>query len=384
MEPLTRWLQQGDHGYAPASTNNRHEGILYADDVTLTTHSLSGMQKQLQKIDLFGEWSHIRVNPNKCRTTAWVPALQSHRKPMRDQALKDCLAHLRIKDTQIQPLGQDEPLPGGYLGCQITTSLTSGPQKPWLNSVLQEAREAIKAAPVSIHTKVSLIHYLSYSKIRHTMGQLLYDWEFLQRMDSTIATMLKEAWKLRPRYLPTVAVQCSKQDLGLDSPSLAMDYSATAAALIPALLNDSGRLGDLARASLQKQQQTKLKWPMELALDNNPGFMGKAQALLQQAGILISGVEKSWQGNPLCGALISHITAEESDSESPKYPQTRIICRRLQPLWSRGIDRLEILLKPGLTPHSPPLILTYPDLQRTSPPLRGEQTPRMLRRHYNT
>ena len=366
MEPLTRWLQQGNHGYAPASTHNRHEGILYADDVTLTTQTIVGMQQQLQKVDLYGEWSHIRVNPNKCRTTAWIPALQSHKNHIKEQALKNSLAHLRIRNTQIQPLGQDEPLPGGYLGCQITASLSSGPQKQWLNSILKTAMEAIKAAPVSIHTKVSLIHYLSYSKIRHTMGQMLYNFEFLQRMDSAIATMIKEAWKL-PRYLPTAAVQCSKQELGLDSPSLTMDYSAAAAALIPALLNDAGRLGDLARASLKKQQYNKIRWPMEIALDNQIGFMGKAQALLQQAGILIAGFDKSWQGNPLCEALISHVKTEESDPENPKYPHPRIICRRLQPLWIKGINRMEMLLKPGPTTLAPPYILTYQDLKRAYP-----------------
>ena len=375
MEPLTRWLQKGKHGYSPVPTGTQHEGILYADDVALTTKSIKSIsQQQLLKIEKFGEWSHIRVNPNKCRTTAWVPKLQSiTKKADRDTTLKDSLAHITILGKQIPTLAQDEPLSGGYLGCQLTASLQSGPQKQWLNDTLKEAQTAIQSAPVTIRTKIAMVQYLIYSKVRYTMGLMMYDHEFLARMDSIIATIIKQAWKL-PRYFPTAAAQCSTQDLGLDSPSLAMDYGATAAAMVKDLLNDSGRLGQLARTSLNKQLQQKQTWPEELILDPGIGFLGKAYALLQKSGTKIDGLNRSWQGNNLCSALSNHIRDANPNSldptqenAQPQYPPIRKVLRRTKPLWSNGITDLNQLITPRSISNPPQVLITHEDLQRRFP-----------------
>ena len=373
LEPLNRWLQKGTNSYIPKATGLPQEGILYADDVTLTTHSSAAMQKQLDKIELFGHWSHIKVSPSKSRTTAWIPDIQHLKQADRDMNLKDALAHLKINNTRIPAITQDEALPGGYLGCQLTPSLTQSPQKLWLSEILREAKGAINMAPVSIQTKVSMLHYLTYSKIRHTMGQMLYDYEFIQRMDSILADTTKKAWKL-PKYLPTAAAQGATNDLGLDSPSLALDYGANAATLLPEILSDTGRLGALARASLSNYATQRQHWPKEIALDKGIGFLCKAQYLLQEAGILINGFPKAWQGNPLCTSLIEHIKAavqqipiDTSPNFTPPYPDLRKICRHLKPLWANGITSTHQVLTPGPTPTSPPVVLSFREFQYLYP-----------------
>ena len=376
MEPLTRWLQKGNHAYTTVATNTPHEGILYADDVALTCKSIQSTQTQLKKIELFGEWSHIKVNPAKCRITGWVPKLQSiQKKNERDAALKNSLAHVNILNTHIPTLAQDEPLPGGYLGCQLTASLSPGPQKQWLNDTLKLAQSAIQSAPVSIKTKIAMIQYLIYSKVRYTMGQMMYDHEFLARMDALIASTTKQAWKL-PRYLPTAAAQSSTEDLGLDSPSLAMDYGAAAAAVLKDLLNDGGRLGNLARASIAHLSKQKEFWPKELILDSGIGFLSKAHALLQLTATKIEGIPSSWQGNNLCKSLVNHIQASEpnpinngTDDTPPQYPPIRKILRRIKPLWCHGLTDLSALLSPKTKTKlgSTQTIITFKDLQRQYP-----------------
>ena len=374
MEPLTRWLQKGNHGYKTEATGLMHEGILYADDVALTSRSIRSTQTQLKKIELFGEWSHIKVNPNKCRTTGWVPKLQAILKTTeRDAALKNSLAHVTILGSHIPTLGQDDPLPGGYLGCQLTASLSSGPQKQWLNDTLKEAQAAIQSAPVKIKTKIAMIQYLIYSKVRYTMSQMMYDHEFITRMDGLIASIVKQAWNF-PRYLPTAAAQNSTNNLGLDSPSLAMDYGATAAATLKDLLNDNGRLGQLARTSLTNLTKAKQIWPKELILDPGIGFLTKAHALLQQTETKIDGIPTSWQGNNLCNSIASHILSAEPDplqhsleDAPPQYPPIRKILRRTKPLWSHGLTELSTLITHRTTPESPYTIITYEDLQRQHP-----------------
>ena len=374
MEPLTRWLQSGNHGYKTAATGLLHEGILYADDVALTSKSIRATQTQLQKIEQFGEWSHIRVNPSKCRITGWVPEIQTiQKKAERDMALKNSLAHVNILGSHIPTLAQDEPLPGGYLGCQLTASLSSGAQKQWLNDTLKEAQAAIQSAPVKIKTKIAMIQYLIYSKVRYTMGQMMYDYEFLSRMDGLIASTIKQAWGF-PRYLPTAAAQSSKDELGLDSPSLAMDYGATAAATLKDLLNDNGRLGKLAKASLAHLAKEKQNWPKELILDPGIGFLSKAQALLQQTQTKIDGIPTSWQGNSLCDSLTHHILEAEPnplhnglDDTPPQYPPIRKVLRRTKPLWSHGLTELASLLTPKTTAATPHTLITFEDLQRQYP-----------------
>ena len=374
MEPLTRWLQSGNHGYKTGATGLTHEAILYADDIALTSKSIRGTQRQLNKIEQFGEWSHIKVNPSKCRTTGWVPGIQSiQKKTERDSALRNSLAHVTILGAHIPTLTQDEPLPGGYLGCQLTASLSPGAQKQWLNDTLKEARTAIQSAPVKIKTKIAMVQYLIYSKVRYTMGQMMYDYEFLSRMDGLIASIIKQAWGF-PRYLPTAAVQSSVEDLGLDSPSLAMDYGATAAATLKDLLNDNGRLGQLARTSIMELAKEKQTWPKELILDSGIGFLTKAQALLQQAKTKIDGIPPSWQGNNLCDSLAKHILEAQPsplhiglEDSPPQYPPIRKILRRIKPLWSSGLTELNALLTPTTTTNAPPSLITYEDMQRQYP-----------------
>ena len=373
LEPLSRWLQQGQHGYSPHSTGIPVEGLLYADDITLTTPSISSTSAQLEKVEQFGIWSHIRTSPTKCRVTAWVPTLQKLPKNLRDNALLDSLAHIKIQNTRIPALTQDEPLPGGYLGCQITASLSHGPQKQWLHDLLTDTEHAINLAPVSIHTKVSMIHYMVYSKIRHTMCLMPYDFEFLQRMDSLIASMTKKAWKL-PRYMPTIATPCSKQDLGLDSPSLTMDYGATVASLLPEILSDEGRLGLIARASITQAVKNKENWPIELALDPGIGFLARAQSLLTTSGVKLNDVPKAWQSNPMCDNFRQFIndnlpdpTATPEEWEEPQLPKIRKIFRQTKPLWNNGLLALDQVLKPGPSPSSPPVILSFLEIQQLYP-----------------
>ena len=101
--------------------------IWFADDGTLVTTSIGAMIQLNHRIDQFSTWSGIQTNITKCRVTAFLPSL--HRLPRgdRDEALRARLSPLTLQNKPVPVLTQNEPLPGGYLGTQITAALTRTP-----------------------------------------------------------------------------------------------------------------------------------------------------------------------------------------------------------------------------------------------------------------
>ena len=79
----------------------------------------------------------------------------------------------------------------------------------------------------------------------------MYDAAAVAKLDSAIAGALKRTLPLSCG-LATAAVQASKQELGLDVPSLMTDYVATGTQVAIDVLNDQGPLGDIARASMAR------------------------------------------------------------------------------------------------------------------------------------
>jgi hypothetical protein len=75
LEPLLRWLHQGNRGYhfgclSPAQ-NVQHQlsAAAFADDLAATTRTLADMQVQAQKITLFAQWADLGINNKKCAVT---------------------------------------------------------------------------------------------------------------------------------------------------------------------------------------------------------------------------------------------------------------------------------------------------------------------------
>lgn len=73
IDPLLRWLQQGGHGYwcgsSPAEDQHSCAAIAYADDLTILTDDIIEMKTQVKKIELFSQWSSLRLSPRKCALT---------------------------------------------------------------------------------------------------------------------------------------------------------------------------------------------------------------------------------------------------------------------------------------------------------------------------
>ena len=110
VEPLIRWIEHDGLGYQLTPLDNI-ASLWYADDATLITTTQEDMATLNLRNDRFSDWSGILTNISKCRTTAYIHALQPLPPMARDDALTTRLSTLTLKGSPIPTLSQDEPLP---------------------------------------------------------------------------------------------------------------------------------------------------------------------------------------------------------------------------------------------------------------------------------
>jgi hypothetical protein len=63
-------------------------------------------------------------------------------------ALQTRLAHARIDDIPIPVFSQDDPLPGGYLGTALTSSLCPKAHLKWTLEVIATISKAVLTTPL--------------------------------------------------------------------------------------------------------------------------------------------------------------------------------------------------------------------------------------------
>jgi hypothetical protein len=69
LEPLLRWLQQGDNGYTFGTSKVKISSAAYADDLAAIANKLKSLQIQLDKLDKFCEWVGMDLGIPKCAVT---------------------------------------------------------------------------------------------------------------------------------------------------------------------------------------------------------------------------------------------------------------------------------------------------------------------------
>ena len=66
LEPLLRWLQQGDNGYTFGTSKVKISSAAYANDLAAIANKLRSLQTQLNKLDKFCEWAGMDLAIPKC------------------------------------------------------------------------------------------------------------------------------------------------------------------------------------------------------------------------------------------------------------------------------------------------------------------------------
>ena len=69
LEPLLRWLQQGNNGYFFGTSKVKISSAAYGDDLAAIANKLETLQTQLNKREFFCEWAGMDLGIPKCAMT---------------------------------------------------------------------------------------------------------------------------------------------------------------------------------------------------------------------------------------------------------------------------------------------------------------------------
>jgi hypothetical protein len=320
------------------------------------------------------------MNIPKCRLTGYIHKLQTIKsKKDRDTALQTRLAHVRINDTPIPVLSQDEPLPGGYLGTALTASLCPKAHLQWTLGVITTISKAVLNTPLPPNIKQRLLLYGANSKIMHTHCLMALSPAAITSIDSSLEATCRKIWRL-PRGFPRAGLHAPHDELGLNLPTIWEDYCAAATNSWTNILNDQGALGSTARASLAQAAHKFQRWPLELAFHSYrggrpicPSVIARNIATLITADLHPLGGPEIWSGNEISLSLTSSIpiTTDEDGCPTPKQPYTGAnrILLRLIPLWEHKIHTWAQIAR--LSPNTHPYMLSDTEILWANPHLRG-------------
>ena len=220
VEPLIRWLTASGKGYDIASCGLKLASKRHADDGTHLTNSVDDMIPLLDIIYQLSNWLIIHLNIAKCKITAYIHELQAiPPKRDRDVALRSRLAHVTLAGRPIGALNHDEPLPGGYLGTYLTTSLSPEAHLFWTKSQIERIGRALGLTPLPSHIKKRLLIYGANSKISHTHCLMALSPHAIREVNSVLEGISRRIWNLLP-VLPKAGLHALLEELGLNIPSI--------------------------------------------------------------------------------------------------------------------------------------------------------------------
>ena len=118
IEPLLRWLQQGNNGYTFGTSKVKISSAAYADDLAAIANKLETLQIQLNRLDNFCDWAGIDLGISKCAITGCPNNSKLH--PTTFKALIQA-TNINYKNQPIPALNQHEPYT--YLRINLAPSL---------------------------------------------------------------------------------------------------------------------------------------------------------------------------------------------------------------------------------------------------------------------
>ena len=160
------------------------------------------------------------LNIPKYRLTGYLHKLQDIKtKKDRDTALQTRLAHARIGVIPIPVLSQDDPLPGGYLGTALTTSLCPKAHFKWTLDVISTIDKAVLTTPLPPSIKQRLFLYGAISNIIHTHCLMALSPAAITSIDSLLEATCRKFWRL-PKGFPRAGLHAPHDELGLNPPTI--------------------------------------------------------------------------------------------------------------------------------------------------------------------
>eukprot|EP00878_Enallax_costatus_P001532 GHUV01001683.1.p1 GENE.GHUV01001683.1~~GHUV01001683.1.p1 ORF type:complete len:2173 (+),score=325.19 GHUV01001683.1:401-6520(+) len=260
LEPLLRWLREGQRGYKAGSLapqgrevqeKYRVSNITFADDINLLTNNRTDMLHQAEKLTRYANWGHLGINPTKTTITAALHKTQPA-KPYDETLLEQQLSNIKVQGQNITYHPPRKPF--RHLGVLLTMDLN---YKHQLEATLVTVRQMITELRHSLlgtAHKTRIIESTIRPSITYALSIVPYTKAEMRSLDALMARATKQAYKLATS-MPTAAAHMPKELGGLGCHSLEVEQTVISIQRLRAALEHPGPLGVLSQALFEIQKQ---------------------------------------------------------------------------------------------------------------------------------
>jgi len=373
IEILLRWLHQGGRGYRYSCLSHNDNAkynlsaAAYADDLVAPTSSKTDLQIQANKIEAFCKWARLEVNVQKCAATAglfqsWraegTSIIHTAKKDLRPQHQ---LATLLIQGQQVPYLPPHGSFP--YLGIPINLMLDWKPAFQLLiHKIKLKGQALLRNKTLTPQQKLKIVDETITSMAAYMLNIAPFTIAQMDLLEGSIARIKRQVLGL-PDYFPTVALSSTPEEGGWGRGPLTHDLIQSTIRNYTICLNDSGRLGKVTHALMNKQVKHWQAHPRLHIPDLGP--IGASSTGLRQMHILSqAGITHIKESDPATSCIPHTIPSPPplltilQDLFSEQLPPTLLNC--LQSLWEAGITNLTQILCPA--GNQAPTLLSTTDL----------------------
>ena len=352
LEPLLRWLHVNDRGYRCMSTPHHSphyaNALAVADDLSLVSGDVSQLQAQIDKVQSFASWATMHLTPGKCIASGilWAAnAAKAAPSATHWPSLQPLLSSLNIEGCPMQVIQPSEPFK--YLGPQLTMTSDS---KPHLNDLLQAIQGrglAITRSHGTIAQKLEMERFSILGMIIYHLSVAPFSMAQLADIERARARIIKSILRISNNSASDL-VCTERAHFGYGVQALAPRYAQVCAQRLTNALNDSGRLGVLARAvtaaAMERHHAHDLNHP-------KPGWTSlNTHMPLRQAAIankmdlrLRFDKRSSWAAACLD---LYHLATASIAAKQLSITPVELLEHVLCPLWRAGIYTTSSLVTP--------------------------------------
>ena len=178
IEPLLRWLQQGNNGYTFGTSKVKISSAAYADDLAAIANKLETLQIQLNRLDNFCDWAGIDLGISKCAITGCPNNSKLH--PTTFKALIQA-TNINYKNQPIPALNQHEPYT--YLRINLAPSLKWKTQINTTTAKVIKQCQALVACPATMKQKINMADTVIRVGITYSFMQCHAPYRLSKKLD---------------------------------------------------------------------------------------------------------------------------------------------------------------------------------------------------------
>jgi hypothetical protein len=181
LEPLLRWLQQGNNGYTFGTSKVKISSATYADDLATIANKLKSLQTQLNKLDRFYEWAGMDLGIPKCAITGCP-----NKSKMSPLAFKIQIqaTNINYRNEPIPVLSQNEPYT--YLGINIVPSLKRKTQIHTTTTKVIKQCKDLTACPTTMKQKINMADTFIRAEIAYSFYAVPYSLPAIKKPDKKL------------------------------------------------------------------------------------------------------------------------------------------------------------------------------------------------------